>query len=186
MELQCIYKKDRLRVTELPYKSFFHRSFAPVASSDGSRHTRPNHALDVQVCVKDEREVETGVVGAVGAVVMEWARLVVDESRHPPNQPFEWQLEVAGASVQVDVGDTVSAGFEVLIVGVGSLHPNQPGVLQVVVDVVLVVLDVVVVLVAVVVVLSSRHPHQPGVLHVVVRVRVVDVVLLVDEVESEL
>lgn len=44
---------------------------------------------------------------------------------------------------------------------VGSLQPNQPGVLQVVVLVVGVV-------VVVVVVLSSKQPHHPGVLQVVV------------------
>ena len=59
---------------------------------------------------------------------------------------------------------------------VGSLQPNQPGVLQVDVD----EEDVVLVEVAVVVV-SSRQPHHPGVLHVSVRVRVAveDVLLLV-------
>ncbi len=49
-----------------------------------------------------------------------------------------------------------------------SLHPNQPGVLQVDVDDVVVV--VVLVVVVDVVVVSSKHPHQPGVLQVDVRV----------------
>lgn len=70
---------------------------------------------------------------------------------------------------------------------IGSLQPNQPGVLQV--DVVVVVVVVVVSFVAVVVVvlvlvgseaeLSSRQPHQPGVLQVAVRVEVVGVVVVV-------
>jgi hypothetical protein len=82
------------------------------------------------------------------------------------------------------VGVTVIGGAGVAladevadVVVVESLHPNQPGVLHVEVEVELVidVEDVVVV-----VVVSSRHPHQPGVLQVEVRVRVV---VLVDEEE---
>ena len=76
----------------------------------------------------------------------------------------------AGATVEDD-SDTVDE-----VVVVGSLHPNQPGVLQVDVDDELVDVAVSVV----VVVVSSRHPHHPGVLHVSVRVRVDDVVLLED------
>ena len=60
------------------------------------------------------------------------------------------------------VGEVMLAvGFDVellLVVVTSSLQPNQPGVLQVEVDVVVVVVDVVVVAVVVV---SSRHPHQP-------------------------
>jgi len=52
----------------------------------------------------------------------------------------------------------------VVMVVVGSLHPNHPGVLQV--DVLVVDDSVVVEVVMVEVVVSSRHPHQPGVLHV--------------------
>lgn len=59
------------------------------------------------------------------------------------------------------------------MVVVGSLQPNQPGVLHVDV-VVLVVLSSVVVVVEVD---SSRHPHHPGVWQVVVLVKVGDVVL---------
>ena len=54
-----------------------------------------------------------------------------------------------------------------------SLHPNQPGVLQVDVDV-----DSEVVVTSVVVVLSLQ-PHHPGVSQVAVRVRVLEVVELV-------
>jgi hypothetical protein len=56
------------------------------------------------------------------------------------------------------------------MVVVGSLHPNQPGVLQVVVVAVTEGRVVVAVGagVAVVVVVGSLHPNQPGVLHVVV------------------
>lgn len=58
------------------------------------------------------------------------------------------------------------------VVVVGSLQPNQPGVLQVVERELEVVDDEDdEVLVAPPEVLSSRHPHQPGVLHVSVRVR---------------
>lgn len=57
----------------------------------------------------------------------------------------------------------------VVVVGVVlSLQPNQPGVLQVEVD----VLVVVVVVVVPVVVVSSKQPHQPGVLQVSVLVLV--------------
>lgn len=61
-----------------------------------------------------------------------------------------------------------------MVVVVGSLHPNQPGVLQV-----LVVVECSVVVVTEVVVGSSRQPHHPGVLHVCVRVRVLEVVEVV-------
>jgi hypothetical protein len=94
-------------------------------------------------------------------------------------------LLVAGIS---EVGVTIGAGAaegEVIVVVrvivVGSLQPNQPGVLQVVVVNVLVI--VVVEVVDVVVEDSSRQPHQPGVLQVSVRVSEVEleetVVLLV-------
>lgn len=58
------------------------------------------------------------------------------------------------------------------VVVVGSLQPNQPGVLHVVVEVV----------VAVSVVLSSRHPHHPGVLQVDVLVALVELVEVAVEV----
>jgi hypothetical protein len=61
-------------------------------------------------------------------------------------------------------------GSEVVAAVVVSLHPNQPGVLQV--EVVVVVVVVVVKVVDVVEVVSSRQPHQPGVLQVSVLVRV--------------
>jgi len=69
------------------------------------------------------------------------------------------------------------------VVVVGSLQPNQPGVLHV--DVV--VKDVIVVIVDPLVVVSSKQPHHPGVLQVSVRVRVevevevMMVVVVVDE-----
>lgn len=64
------------------------------------------------------------------------------------------------------VGEVMLAvGFGVLllmsVVTVSSLHPNQPGVLHVDVDVVVVV--VVVIDPPDVVVVSSKHPHHPGV-----------------------
>jgi hypothetical protein len=73
------------------------------------------------------------------------------------------------------------------VVVVGSLQPNQPGVLQVVVvdtDVLVVVLEIVLV-VFVDVLDSSRQPHQPGVLQVVVRVLVEKVEVLVEVFGSE-
>lgn len=94
-----------------------------------------------------------------------------------------------GLTDVVIVGLGVAPFFEV---SVGSLQPNQPGVLQLeVVEVVsLVVVDVDVdvdvdVVVVVVVVDSSRQPHQPGVLQVLVRVRVFDVLVVLEVVVSE-
>lgn len=78
-------------------------------------------------------------------------------SRQPQNLPGVWQV-VVGVASTVDV--------VLLSVVVLSLHPNQPGVLQVDVEV-----DVVEVVVEAGVVLS-RQPHQPGVSQVDVRVRV--------------
>lgn len=97
-------------------------------------------------------------------------------SRHP-NQPGVWQVDVLlGWMVEGWVGE--GAGVAEMedddIVLVGSLHPNHPCVLHVVVVVdvssVVVVVDVVVV--------SSKHPHHPGVLHVSVLVCVVVLVEL--------
>jgi hypothetical protein len=79
--------------------------------------------------------------------------------------------------VQVVVVVVVKVGTVVVTPGVGSLQPNHPGLLHVVVDA-LVAEDV-----GVVVVVSSRQPHQPGVLQVDVLVvpveLVVDVVVVV-------
>ena len=76
---------------------------------------------------------------------------------------------VAGVSeVVVRVGAGSALGDVIVVVRVivvGSLQPNQPGVLQEEVVIVLVI-----VVVEVVVVDSSRQPHQPGVLQVSVRV----------------
>lgn len=78
-------------------------------------------------------------------------------------------LLVAGVSEVVVTVDAGSALGDVIVVVrvmvVGSLQPNQPGVLQEEVVIVLVM-----VVVGVVVVDSSRQPHQPGVLQVSVRV----------------
>jgi len=68
---------------------------------------------------------------------------------------------------------------------IGSLQPNQPGVLQVVEDVcvVFVVVEVTVfvelVVVVVVAVTSSLQPNQPGVLHVDVEVVVTGLLVVV-------
>ena len=72
------------------------------------------------------------------------------------------------------------------VVVVGSLHPNQPGVSQVVVIVVVVIVvngsfdDVPVEVVVVVVVYSSKQPHHPGVLQVLVLEVVVVLVELIE------
>lgn len=84
---------------------------------------------------------------------------------------------------------TVGAGEALVIVGgavldeevvVGSLQPNQPGVSQVVGELLkLELTENVVVVVDVVVVVSSRHPNHPGVRQVSVRVLVRDTEVLV-------
>jgi hypothetical protein len=89
---------------------------------------------------------------------------------------------VAVTSADVVGGVAEGAGAVVPVeVVVGSLHPNQPGVLHVVVVEVLEEDEVV----EVVVVVSSRQPHHPGVLHVVVRVVVELDELVVDVLLSE-
>lgn len=90
---------------------------------------------------------------------------------------------VAGVDDVVMLGSAGEGEVTGSVVVVLSLHPNQPGVLHVVV----VVVDVVVVVVeaGLVVVDSSKQPHQPGVLHVSVRVLdLVDVDELLDVVVS--
>lgn len=102
--------------------------------------------------------------------------VVVVGSRQPPNQPGSWQVDV-GVGV---VGDVAEGKILVaLIVVVGSLQPNQPGVLQVVVVVVVVEMLVVVVVVDVLVVVLSKQPHHPGVSQVDVLVAEVDVEVVV-------
>jgi hypothetical protein len=111
----------------------------------------------------------------------------VDEdvlSLQPPKKPGWWhedELVEAVTCADVVVGVAEGAGVVILLeVVVGSLHPNQPGVLHVVV--VEVLEDEVV---EVVVVVWSRQPHHPGVLHVVVRVEVEVDELVVDVLLSE-
>jgi len=129
------------------------------------------------------------LVEAVLVVVV----VVVDEvsSLQPQNRPGVAHVVVSVelADVDVDVDFDVVVELRVLVVDVVvdvtvvvlSLHPNQPGVLHVVVDddvvdtaseVVVIGLVAVLVAVPVVMVDSSRQPHQPGDLHVSVRVRV--------------
>ena len=97
--------------------------------------------------------------------------------RQWPNQSRWRQVDKEGKEVDVvrvavTGGAGVALGNDVAnVVVVRSLHPNQPGVWQVEVEVVEV--DDVLVVVVVVLVVSSRHPHHPGVLQVEVRVRVV-------------
>ena len=99
----------------------------------------------------------------------------VDEvvlSLQPPKKPGCWHeygrvVDVRYADVAEGVADGAGTAVPTVVVA-GSLHPNQPGVLHVVVVEVLEENEVV----EVVVVVSSRHPHHPGVSHVVVRVLV--------------
>jgi hypothetical protein len=100
--------------------------------------------------------------------------VVFASSQQPQNLPGVSQVEDEDVLI-VDVVDVVVISGSVVL----SLHPNQPGVSQVDVDVVEVVEVVVIVAVAVVL---SKQPHQPGVSHVVVRVRVRVVVVAVDAV----
>ena len=112
--------------------------------------------------------------------------VVVEVGSLHPNQPGVLQvvdeLDVGGREedaevlvaevleVVVMIGAGAGLGEVIVVVSVivvGSLQPNQPGVLQ---DEVVKVLVMVVVGVAEVVVDSSRQPHQPGVLQVSVRV----------------
>jgi len=112
------------------------------------------------------------------------AQVVEDEGDLELDDSVDLGVELAGELVVIatllvagtsEVGVTIGAGAaegEVIVVVrvivLGSLQPNQPGVLHVVVVNVLVI--VVVEVVDVVVVDSSRQPHQPGVLQVSVRV----------------
>ena len=141
---------------------------------EGSTQIKPNHSFDVQVVlelVEDGKgEVDEGFA-------------VVEVGSLQPNQPgvlhvleLDWLvLDVAlREEVVVTVGQ--GAGLEEVVgvcevVVVGSLHPNQPGVSQVEVEVEVVL----VVEVTLVVVDSSKQPHQPGVLQVSVLVRVAEV-----------
>ena len=106
-------------------------------------------------------------------------------SLQPPKKPgclheYERVVDVMGADVAEGVADGAGTTVATVVV-VGSLHPNQPGVLQVVVVEVLDEDEDV----EVVVVVWSRQPHQPGVLHVLVRVLVELDELVVDVLVSE-
>lgn len=96
-------------------------------------------------------------------------------SWQPPKKPGCWHEEELLVEVTcADVAGGVAEGAgtaEPTVVEVGSLHPNQPGVLQVLVVEVREE-DEVFEVVVVVVVVWSRQPHHPGVLHVLVRVAV--------------
>ena len=166
---------------------------ASFVVGEGSKHIRPNQASDVHelvLAVLDTVECD------VGGDVTEWRCLVEDRSWQPKKRPgvLQWLWVVEdGANVWLSLRCPVGLTVVVIVglgvapvldVCVGSLQPNQPGVLQLVVVGVVsrVVVDVEVV---VVVVDSSRQPHQPGVLHVDVRVRVLDVLDVRDVVVSE-
>lgn len=134
---------------------------------DGSTQINPNHSFEVQewVLVVLFGAVEVGIGGGD---VMVCDRVVVT-SPHPQNRPGVSQFVEVGL---VETGD----------VDVGSLHPNQPGVLQVVVDVdvdVLVGVGELTLVLVVVEVVSSLQPNHPGVLHVEVDVVVVLVLVVV-------
>jgi hypothetical protein len=121
---------------------------------------QPNHPGVLQVAEDEEvAGLDDELAAELGLELAE--ELVVDAL-----------VLVAGTSEGVvTVGAGAAEGEVMVVVRVmvlGSLQPNQPGVLQVVVVSVLVI--VVVEVVDVVVVDSSRQPHQPGVLQVSVRV----------------
>jgi hypothetical protein len=99
-------------------------------------------------------------VGAVADFVKKRLQSVVDGAS-----------QISGAFVTDAILDSVLVTVVVL-----SLHPNQPGVWQVVVVIVVVVL--VIVVIPVVDVFSSKQSHQPGVSHVEV------LVLILVEVEE--
>ena len=147
-----------------------------VVVGEGSTQIKPNHSFEVQVVLVEEgnEEVEEGL-----------AVVVVEVGSLQPNQPgvlhvLELDAYVLDVGVWERVVVTVGHGMALEdvvglceVVVVGSLHPNQPGVSQVVdveVEVELVVVEV-----TLVVVDSSKHPHQPGVLQVSVLVRVAEV-----------
>lgn len=133
---------------------------------------KPNHRLDVHV-VSDG-----GSEGLEGEDEDDVDGVVVVASLHRPNQPGVLHVVLEGVLVivlviVVTVGLGDGAGDDIAgeeAVEVGSLQPNQPGVLQLDVDDDVVVEEVVVVV-------SSRQPNQPGVLHVSVLVRVYVLVL---------
>lgn len=124
------------------------------------------------------RQVAEVGIAAEAAVVVGTTLVESRQPNHPGSRQLVLALGVAVAvAVAVTVGRvvvTVDAGAAVVVVG--SLHPNQPGVLHVVV--VAVVVGDVVLVVPVSVVLPSRQPHHPGVLQV--EVRVSDVVVVVE------
>lgn len=200
--------------TQGSHTSFFAVCFAHGSSvGEGSTQISPNHSFDVQsfpvsvdlVLVWDTAleasvelcEVSDAVPVACDDVVFAGTLPVlrvagaVARSSQPPNHPGVSQDVVDVVVADVLVGAVVNARVVVVstVVVIGSsLHPNQPGFVQVVVVyveviVVLLVLGGMLVAVPDVMVDSSRQPHQPGVLHVSVLVRVVvfevDVLVLV-------
>lgn len=137
-----------------------------VACLDLSKHINPKKPSDVQVVVE-------AVLEAIDVLTR-----VLDggssPSKQSPNHPGYLHDVVVGREVVVNVAvGTGRAMCDVVFSSSPSLHPNQPGVLQVDVD------DVVVVDVffVAVVVGSSRQPHQPGVLQVSVLVLVLGLVV---------
>lgn len=140
-------------------------------TGEGSTQMRPNHSLEVQLvdACGDEEAVEEGEgveeVPSLQPNQPGVSQVVLDEVRSREEVGSEEGVVIVGAGeADVDNEELV----EVVVV-VGSLQPNQPGVSQ------LVELELedddVVVLALPEVVDSSRHPHHPGVLQVSVRVR---------------
>lgn len=135
---------------------------------------RPKNKLEVHVDVLDEdgdgSDVEERVVGG-GVMACRVLVELVELSQQPQKKPGVWHTEVVGGGVAVVP----------VLVFVGSLHPNHPGLVHVVVGLGTVVVGAGVgICVVEVVVVGSLHPNQPGVLHVeVVLVEVVEVVVAV-------
>jgi hypothetical protein len=162
---------------------------------EGSTQIKPNHSFDVQVVVVvSGSEVGVGLDGGeviggsvclslqpknpgvwhVGVGVDSDEMVGVMISLQRPKYPGDWHVEDA---VFVGVGGTGTI-LDVVAV-VWSLQPNQPGVRQVALEVVVVMelaMD------APLVEVSSKQPHQPGFLQVSVLVLVLDVVLEEEEV----
>jgi hypothetical protein len=145
---------------------------------------------EVMECIVEVASLQPQMAPGVAHVEVELVNVddAEDEdvvgSLHPPKNPGCSQVVVVAVGVGVMAGVVVAVGMreELLVVVTSSLHPNQPGVLHVDVEVVVTLLvDVC----DVAVVVSSRQPHHPGVLQVAVLVRVfvevedVDVVLSV-------
>lgn len=133
----------------------------PVQNTISHRKPSFHSAVGLAVAVV---EVEVGSLQPHHPGVLQ----VVEEELRLEDSDDEVLVLVTGAVEDVVVTTGAALGDVMVVVKVmvvGSLHPNQPGVLHEEVVIVLVI-----VVVGVVEVVSSKQPHQPGVLQVSVRV----------------